>query len=222
MGYFLCRRQQRQSANVNAYRMLEAHSMPREPSSLLQAWLSEAEAVDGISARFMVLATSSAKEGATARNVLLQRITPSGELMFGSSNDSLKDRQLKEDSRAEIVFRWGQRQVRVRGTIQQGTVEQTKASWDGLPAGPRRGLARLNQGQPVDERVYNAVRAEVESECLSAKHASIPLCPHDRYRAFLLAPTSIEFYSGGHVGMVNDRFLFVRRAQEWERMRLQA
>ena len=45
---------------------LDPPSLPANPIILLKKWLAANQATDGISARFMVLATSSASEGAPA------------------------------------------------------------------------------------------------------------------------------------------------------------
>ena len=172
----------------------------------------------------MVLATSSRDEGATARNVLLQKITPSGELVFGSSRGSLKDRQLTEDPRAELVLRWGQKQARVRGVVRKGTADETEASWSGMPPGVRLGLPLLRQGKETNEQEHEALMRAAIREL---RRDVPPECPHDVYAAFKCTPSSVEFYSGGHPSYINDRFLYVHdgadaRTSSWRRMRLQA
>ena len=63
--------------------------------------------------------------------------------------------------------------------------------------------------------------AAYEEKAMLQQSNSNP-CPHDRYSAYVLEPQTVEFYSGGHAGYVNDRFLYVRApGGAWDRMRLQ-
>ena len=93
------------------------------------------EAVDGVAARFVVLATSSPEEGATARTLLLQKIDSTGGLVFGTSPGSLKGRSLAQDDRAEVVMRWGNQQVRCRGRMRKGSASETESAFAGLISG---------------------------------------------------------------------------------------
>ena len=92
----------------------------------------------------------------------------------------------------------------------------------------------LRQGEPIDEASYTAI--EKRYQAVSANTSSADsLEPPPNYSAFLLTPRSVEFYSGGHPGYINDRFLYVcaddteggaRGAQDdahsWKLIRLQA
>lgn len=193
---------------------------PDEPMSLLKAWLAENEAVDGVAARFVVLATSSPEEGATARTLLLQKIDSTGGLVFGTSPGSLKGRSLAQDDRAEVVMRWGNQQVRCRGRMRKGSASETESAFAGLPVGAQLGLPLLEQGAPIDDAAYAKVAAAYEEKAMLQQSNSNP-CPHDRYSAYVLELQTVEFYSGGHAGYVNDRFLFIRDGAAWKRIRLQ-
>ncbi|CAK0811619.1 unnamed protein product [Prorocentrum cordatum] len=113
----------------------------------------------------------------------------------------------------------------MRGAARRGTADETLASWRAQPLGARLGLAMLRQGEPSSEAAYEELRAAfAEQRQLSVDAQPAPACPHAGYSAFVLEPTSFEFYLGGHPGFLNDRFLFVRDdgADAWRRMRLQA
>ena len=217
----------RKGAPVHAYdpQALHPASLPAEPMAILKKWMQANEATQGVAARFMVLATSSPSEGATARTVLLQSITPEGGLVIGTTPSSLKGRQLADDPRAEVVMRWGQLQARIRGTMRKGTPDETAHAFAGLPLGAKLGLPLLSQGKPVDEAGYAAIAAAYAAKAdafESSPTKEAPPCPTGIYSAYVLEPRCVEFYSGGHPGYVNDRFLYVRTSGgAWERMRLQ-
>mmetsp|Transcript_108834 Transcript_108834/g.289449 ORF Transcript_108834/g.289449 Transcript_108834/m.289449 type:complete len:141 (-) Transcript_108834:192-614(-) len=115
MALALCwRRRRRSRCGVSAaqFEPMRVGELPPSPYPLLRRWLADAEGLLGsVEARFVVVATCSQVEGATARTVLLQSVDDKEGLVFGSNSDSLKARTIAEDSRVEAVFRWGQRQV---------------------------------------------------------------------------------------------------------------
>ena len=154
----------------------------------------------------MVVATSSPYEGPSARTVLLQN-WDSGTLCFGSSATSLKARQLATgEARCECVLRFGLRQVRVRGRLSMGDERASDAAWLRLTSDARAGLSELNQSEPIEDADHDALKARVEERIARRER---PWHSHGRpesYRAFVLEPTSFEFYSGGHPGYVNDRY----------------
>ena len=237
LGYCACealhrrRRQVAEAADASqssaaarfAHAPLAEAEMPAEPCVLLRAWIDE---LDDGGPCYVVLATSSASEGATARTLVLQRLLASGGLLVGSSAESLKARQLADDVRAEAVLRWGHRQVRVRGRMREGSAEETADSFRLQLKGFRLGLPMLQQGQPIDEAGHVALRARYDaaaSRCKGALGDSAPNSPPSGYSAYVLEPACVEFYSGGHPGCINDRFLYVREGDAtWTRTRLQA
>jgi pyridoxine/pyridoxamine 5'-phosphate oxidase len=205
---------------------LQKEEMPSDPYDLLRRWMQEAEAQDGYAAaRAMVLATSSPSEGPTARTVLCQECGAGvGGLVVGTNSRSLKSRQLLDEPRVEAVFRWGDRQVRVRGEARLGSAAESDAAWGRLDRGQQLGLSLLQQGQPCDEPRHSAIGRAWQA--LAAKHGAsasgsggagegegVTAIPRaDHFTALLIAPTSFEFYLGGQPGYINDRFLYCRRA----------
>ena len=202
--------------------------LPSSPYTLLLEWMHEAEATEGIHARTMVLATASPAEGPTARSVLMLRADPdSNVLVFGTNPTSLKGRQMAEDQRVEAVFRWGDRQVRVRGVATfdgDPGRELTAAAYRGLPRGAQLSLRVASQGKLVSDQEHAAAVEHVR-ELVAGQEAELE--PPPSYSAARLKPTSIEFYQGAGValGYINhDRFLYVHHAKggQWATHRLQA
>ena len=55
-----------------------------------------------------------------------------------------------------------------------------------------------------------------------AYYLYVAIQPPQNYAAYALRPSSFEFYSGGHPGYVNDRFLFLKDGSaSWSIRRLQ-
>eukprot|EP00747_Dinoflagellata_sp_TGD_P165820 gnl/TRDRNA2_/TRDRNA2_187708_c0_seq1.p1 gnl/TRDRNA2_/TRDRNA2_187708_c0~~gnl/TRDRNA2_/TRDRNA2_187708_c0_seq1.p1 ORF type:complete len:248 (+),score=37.50 gnl/TRDRNA2_/TRDRNA2_187708_c0_seq1:140-883(+) len=225
----LWHRRRRRGTLAHTYTQLTLESLPDMPDKLLSQWLAEAQQQLGfVESRCMMIATSSASEGATVRTVLLREVDPRGCLLFGSAAGSLKARQLEEDPRCEAVLRFGQRQIRVRGTAEvlHQEPEVSDRLFCTLPKATQVGLALLDQGKPTSEESYAALRQTVEKGIRSCTDGTtVPSVRPSKYVAFRLRPSSFEFYSGGHPSYINDRFLYVRKeAKEdfFEVMRLQA
>lgn len=221
IGYLLSNaRATRKRAAMGAYEPLQKSELPSSPLDLLRDWIAR----DDSAVQFLVLATSTPSEGATARTVVLHGISPEGHLLVGTAVNSLKSRQLREDPRAEAVLRWGNRQCRVRGVMRQGTPEQCESCFRGQPPGAQIGIPWLDQGKPIDEAGHQALVARFQA-VRAVGGAAPDRCPTN-YVAFCLEPRSIEFYSGGHEGFLNDRWLYVAKPElsrdAWECLRLQA
>ena len=190
-------------------RMLQS-TVPDCPFALLHAWLSEAEEELGLYARAMVLATYSPDDGPTARTVLMQRCEAAGVIQFGTTQGSQKMRNLREEPRCELVFRWGDRQVRIRGLARIEGDAVSKAAFQTLDRGAQLSLHVLNQGRLIDEETHTKAAAEVAR--LSTELSERPVSRPSSYTAVSIVPTSFEFYQGGggELGYVqHDRFLYV-------------
>lgn len=197
----------RVDSNPEAYIPLGRSALPSCPYELVTRWVAEHEAQHGfLESHAVVLATSSPEGGATARTVVLQCWSKAG-LVFGSQRSSLKGRDVASDPRAEAVLRLGQRQVRFRGTMRLGDDTESDAAYRRLTRGAQLGLKVLRQGQPCDGDAAQARLVERWQALRDADDAS-PLSRPPDFAAFVLEPSTIEFYSGGHAGYVNDRWLY--------------
>mmetsp|Transcript_24708 Transcript_24708/g.79427 ORF Transcript_24708/g.79427 Transcript_24708/m.79427 type:complete len:248 (+) Transcript_24708:30-773(+) len=191
--------------------------LPSCPFELLKTWMTEAERELGLYARAMVIATYSSADGPTARTVLMQVADAAADqLVFGSSLGSQKMRQLQEEPRLECVFRWGDRQCRVRGRARiEGPGAATEAAYGSLPLAAQLSLHVLRQGAPIDEAEHAAAATSVR-RLLRAHEQGERLGLPAAYTAVSIEPCSFEFYQGGggELGYApHDRFLFVRDEQ---------
>ena len=204
---------------------LLVEEMPEDAYGLLRRWMQDAEKQGGYAAaRTMCLATYSTADGPTARTVLCQECGEElGGLVVGTNSKSLKSRQVQEEPRVEAVFRWGDRQVRVRGRARLGSAAESDKAWKRLGCAQQLGLTLLHQGELCSEARHNAIDKAWHS--LASKHgghsgangagtatrAAVPRPEH--FAALIVRPDSFEYYLGGHPGYVNDRFLYCRRTE---------
>ena len=147
--------------------MVEAE-LPANPMLLLDEWLAAALQDGPIIERGVVLATSCADEGPTARTVVCRDVCEEGSITFGTNPNSLKGRSLRDEPRCEAVFRWGTRQVRLRGTCAVDN-DNTEEMFRTLPRPARVSLELLHpigQGNDVSEAKHQELLADVEASTI--------------------------------------------------------
>merc|ERR1712039_1045335 len=127
-----------------------------------------------------------------------------------------KARSLIADPRCELLFRWGDRQIRIRGRARcVGDGPESDAAFERLPRHCQLGLSCLHQGTRINEEEHRAsLRAYADKVAnLGLDTNCGPPVPRPaNYTAIIVTPQCIEFYQGGKPGYINDRFLFVREA----------
>ena len=186
--------------------------LPANPMRLLDEWLAAALEQGHIIERGFVLATSNDEEGPTARTVVCRDVCEdSGSITFGTNPNSLKGRSLRDEPRCEAVFRWGTRQVRLRGTCAVDD-DNTEEMFRTLPRAARVSLELLNpvgQGNDVSEAKHQELLAAVEAS------SSDPQAPPATFSAYRITASTLEFYQSLREDFIVDRFLYVRDGASW-------
>jgi len=192
---------------------LRKDDLPADGRELFSAWVHEAEKKDGFSARVMAVATCTPEEGPTVRSVIFHTMLEDGSIVFGTNSQSQKSRCLLQDPRCELLFRWGDRQIRIRGRAEMGNSAENEAAFGRLPRHCQLGLHCLSQGQNCNEEQHqesiSAYAGMVSSYGLADDGKSVPR--PSAYTAVIVRPKTFEFYQGGQPGYINDRFLFARQ-----------
>ena len=185
--------------------------LPANPMLLLDEWLAAALRDGHIIERGFVLATSCADEGPTARTVVCRDVCEDGSITFGTCFKSLKGRSLRDEPRCEAVFRWGTRQVRLRGKCEKDAA-LTAEMFRTLPRAARVSLELLNpigQGHDVSEAKHQELLADVEASSLD------PQTPPETFTAYRITASTLEFYQSLREDFIVDRFLYVRDGAAW-------
>ena len=120
----------------------------------------------------MTLATVDERSGMpNSRTVLLKGLDTKG-FVFYTNFESAKGRELLASSKAALCFYWKslQRQVRVRGTVEQVSAVEADAYYASRPLGSRIGAWASQQSRPLSSRSeleQAALRFEKEFEGIS-------------------------------------------------------
>lgn len=203
----------RQSYTRGELRESEADS---DPLRLFTGWLQDASGAGLEEPHAMTLATVSGDGTPSARVVLLKGCDERG-FVFYTNYRSRKARELDRNPRAALVFYWPEleRQVRVAGTVERTTREETEVYFATRPRGSQLGAWASEQSIVVSGREELDMRLRLCLQRFDGR--DIPAPPH--WGGFRLRPSSIEFWQGRQDRM-HDRLLYTRTDDGWRRQRL--
>ena len=177
-------------------------------------WFEDASAVVPL-AEAMTLATVDADGVPDARMVLVKGFGPEG-FRFFTNYESAKGEELAANPRAALVIYWREldRQVRIRGEIEQLSAEESDAYFASRPRDSQIAAAISPQSRPIERDDLQRRFAELAGEL---RDADVPRPSH--WGGYLLRPDVIEFWQGRDNRM-HDRFVYRREPEGWRIERL--
>ncbi len=187
------------------------------PLHFFSRWFREAESAQITEINAMTLATTNAQLMPHARIVLLKGLDDRGFVFF-TNYDSAKGRDLSSNPNAALLFFWKEleRQVRIEGTIERVSAEESDKYFHSRPPASRLGAWASPQSKEIPHRNLldlNYARYEQEFSGID-----IPRPAH--WGGYIVIPNRIEFWQGRSSRM-HDRILFVKNADgNWAKSRL--
>lgn len=182
-----------------------------DPLAQFEAWFAEAPGVR----EAMALATADASGAPSARMVLLKGFDERG-FVFLTNYGSRKGRELDANPQAALLFHWRElgRQVRIEGSVERTSGEESDAYYRARPPGARLSAWASPQSRPV------ADRAELEAgvEEARARFGDDPPLPDD-WGGFRVVPRAYEFWVHDD-DRLHDRFRYEREGDAWRIQRL--
>lgn len=189
-----------------------------EPYTLLGEWLRDANEHEPNDSSAMSLATVDADGMPDVRIVLLRGLTADDGFQFYTNYDSAKGEQLASHPKAALCFHWKslRRQVRVRGTIEKSSAEQSDTYFQQRAPQSRIAAIASDQSRPLTDReVFNQRVAEISS--IYGDDDDIPRPEH--WGGYKLLPTEVEFWQDQAFRM-HDRLKLTKTGAGWARSRL--
>lgn len=191
--------------------------MAVDPIRKFNSWWRAAERAGCPKPDAMSLATVDGRGRPSIRYVLLKNAEKRG-FVFYTNQYSRKGRELAANRYAALAWYWDAtgRQVRAEGRVSFVSAAEADAYWQHRPRGSQLASAASDQSATVasrrelTERVRGLERVYANQE--------VPRPPH--WRGYVLAPSSIEFWTRREPRL-HDRRLFVLRGGQWTEQLLQ-
>jgi pyridoxamine 5'-phosphate oxidase len=193
---------------------MDESDLQPDPLRQFESWFREArEAVPFPES--MALATADPSGAPSARMVLLKGFDERG-FVFHTNYGSRKGREVEANPRAALLFHWRElgRQVRVEGTVERTSREDSDAYYRTRPVGARRSAWASPQSRPVTDRAELEARVEEAR----ARFGDDPPLP-DEWGGLRVVPTAYEFWVHED-DRLHDRFRFERDGDGWRIQRL--
>jgi len=198
-----------------ALKSLEISNISKNPFEQFHIWLQEAINSKALEVNAMTLSTLGLDGFPNGRIVLLKGID-SGFVFF-TNYESQKGKELENSPKASLTFFWPEleRQVRVNGTVEKISSEESDEYFFSRPLGSQIGAWASPQSKKIPSReLLEQMKLDVEKE-FSNKTIQRP--PH--WGGFRLTPNKIEFWQG-RPSRLHDRLIFELNKESWEISRL--
>lgn len=186
------------------------------PIDQFMEWFEQALSADLVDPNAMTLSTATKDGAPSSRIVLLKGVDENGFRFFTNFN-SRKGRELEENPRAALCFYWNalERQVRIEGSIQKLSAEDSKAYFQQRPRPSQLGAWASKQSSRVESREQlEANFKEIEKRF---RNEEVPL--PDYWGGYVLKPVRIEFWQGRKSRM-HDRICYEKEEERWTIYRL--
>jgi pyridoxamine 5'-phosphate oxidase len=195
---------------------LNEQTVGSDPFPLFDAWYREAREAGLYLPESMTLATSTPDGSPSARLVLLKRHDERGFVFF-TNYESRKAEELEVNPRAALAIHWPilQRQVRIEGTVEKTSEEDSFAYFRTRPRGSRIGAWASPQSAVIEDRAQLEQRVSEYEARYPGDDVPLP----SYWGGYRLRPERVEFWQG-RANRLHDRFRFTRDGDTWTVERL--
>ncbi|PSN62149.1 pyridoxamine 5'-phosphate oxidase [Corynespora cassiicola Philippines] len=189
------------------------------PTEQFHSWFQSALASSVYQPETVTLATASLPSGkVSARIVFMKELDSRGFVVYSNWDTSRKAADVASNPHAALTFWWREveRQVRVEGTVERLSEEESQVYYDTRIRGSRIGAWASPQSKVLDGREELERRVE-EVEKRFEGQEKIPVPPF--WGGLRVVPEVVEFWQGRQ-SRLHDRFRYTKEGEGWKVERL--
>ena len=187
------------------------------PIKQFDSWFNEAVTANVLEPNAMTLSTATTDGRPSARIILLKDYNPDG-FSFYTNYLSRKGREIAKNPMGALTFFWGEleRQVRIEGTIEKLSKEQSERYFQTRPKGSQLGALVSPQSQEIAGREV----LETKMSQLETEYADKEIPKPSFWGGYILKPRMVEFWQGQQ-SRLHDRILYKKVDNStWKTVRL--